>query len=204
MYRLTIAPVVGALAFRRQTGKAEQLLEDLVAHRFLFRHQDREARYYTLEPTPFSRREIRESFALLWFCCMQHRPPVSLLGYKQIELFIRETAGLQDLVIPRMSPCYLDDSRIALLRVNRFPPDRSGDLNAVMQGLQDFVNGEGFRPWWALAQVQRFVLTYLIESPLVAELSRWLSWHPLVSRLGASPLCIPVNVHEEQRLAQPK
>lgn len=181
-YGLTIAPVA-ARALRLPTEEAHAVLEGLVRTGALFAHRASGALYFTHARQPLEVDDLRESFAVLWFCCMSH-PEHPLVHpntlRERLERVLRESGR----PLPGRTRCYLTpEGELSLIRAaHSGPPDVAIDLQRVVGGLQRFVTSRQFRLWRAYARREPFSITCLLEDDAnVTELAAWLTRHPLVA-----------------------
>lgn len=205
-YGLTIAPVA-ARALRLPTGEAHAVLEGLVRTGALFAHRASGALYFTHARQPLDDDELRESFAVLWFCCMSH-PEHPLVHPNTLRERLDHVLREDGRPLPGRTRCYLTpEGELSLIRAaHSGPPDVAIDLQRVVGGLQRFVTSRQFRLWRAYARREPFSITCLLEDDAnVQELAAWLTRHPLVAveaikadrRVGEQLEAGPENEHHE-------
>ncbi len=205
-YRLTTQAVLARTLGAGVTGTdARRLLEELASSRKLFRHTHAGMTYFTCQQRPFTPRDLRSAFAVLWYCCMAN-PPKELLASDVVGRILTPVASLLG-ASQGDAPCVRVGHH--LVRIVLAPEPREGrlvDLQRLLAALQRFAQSRACRPFLSLAALGRFVLGYLVDDPdKVRELARWLDRHPLVAfyetdrrdvraLLGDHALVIPVQV----------
>lgn len=201
-YGLTTVRAVVRLLGTGDEGQAQRVLQGLRDREQLFLHRigedDLPFEYFTKDRRPLREPELRDCYGVLAFAVFteQRRPILGQARFANVMGKVAEIAKIKEI---EFRPCYRhrpnakEPERLSLIRVGH-----AQDLQTVIEELEQFVNSPAFKPWYYLAIGGSFVLTYLLPSTsdCVNELSRWVRRRPMLCRLGAKPVPVPVYIYE--------
>jgi hypothetical protein len=179
------------------------LIETRRLHRFWWERRTDARECFTARRRPFDAAEFHKRYALLRFATghPQLRP---LLPPTRLNELLAPVAAKAGVPTPDWEPCFLhrasnsQPQRLSLIRVGT-----GGDLQRVVEEIDQVVASPTFRPWLCFAMGGFFTLTYLLPAPQTAadELGRWLRRRPPLCRVGSQAIAISVFVYEARGIA---